>query len=118
MKEILCAISGEFRGCELSAVVGPSGCGKSTMLNILSGYTTSRFTGTIKVNDTIAHQKTIRWKSSYIMQENKLHGFLTVYETMSFAMNLKVGRRLSADQRISKVSGATSYHFNLQRFAF
>lgn len=124
MKEILCAISGEFRGCELTAIVGPSGSGKSTMLNILSGYS-PQFTGTIKVNDSIAHQKTIRWKSSYIMQENKLHGFLTVYETMSFAMNLKVGRRLNADQRRFKVSASShcssliyeDLHFRFMKFS-
>lgn len=37
------------------------------------------------------------------MQENELHKFLTVYETMSFAMNLKVGRRLSVEARSLKV---------------
>lgn len=104
MKEILKDINGEFRGYELSAIVGPSGSGKSTMLNILSGYTTSNFTGAIKVNGNIANQKVIRWKSSYIMQENKLHKFLTVRETMNFAMNLKVGKRLSINQRKNKVS--------------
>lgn len=104
MKQILNEINGEFRACELSAVVGPSGSGKSTLLNILSGYISHNITGIIKVNQNVVSQKTIRLKSSYIMQENKLHEFLTVYETMSFAMNLKVGRRKSVDQRKLKVS--------------
>lgn len=103
MKEILKQINGEFRNCELSGIVGPSGSGKSTMLNILSGYTTENISGTIKVNGNIANQKAIRWKSSYIMQENTLHKFLTVGETMRFAMNLKVGRRLSVQMRTHKV---------------
>jgi ATP-binding cassette, subfamily G (WHITE), member 1 len=98
------SINGEFRGYELSAIMGPSGSGKSTMLNILSGFTSKHIGGIIKVNGNIANQKTIRRKSSYIMQENILHRFLTVYETMSFAINLKVGKRLSSDLRKSKVS--------------
>lgn len=103
-KEILRGINGEFRDRELSAIIGPSGSGKSTMLNILSGYTASRVSGVIRVNGTVASQKSIRRKSSYIMQENQLHKYLTVYEMMSFAMNLKVGKRLAADTRKCKVS--------------
>jgi ATP-binding cassette, subfamily G (WHITE), member 1 len=108
VKQILNEINGEFRGCELSAVIGPSGSGKSTLLNILSGYISTNITGTIKVNQNVVSQKTIRLKSSYIMQENKLHEFLTVFETMNFAMNLKVGSRLSVDQRKLKVNFSVS----------
>lgn len=93
VKEIVKEINGEFRSHELSCIIGPSGSGKSTMLNVLSGYTTKNFTGVIKVNGSIANQKAIRWKSSCVFQENKLHDFLTVSETMSFAMNMKVGSR-------------------------
>lgn len=103
MKQILNEINGEFRGCELTGIVGPSGSGKSTLLNILSGYISNNITGTIKVNQNVVSQKTIRLRSSYIMQENKLHEFLTVYETMTFAMNLKVGKRMNVDQRKLKV---------------
>lgn len=103
-KTILRSISGEFRCRELSCIVGPSGSGKSTMLNILSGYTTKNFTGLIKLNGhSLDNQKAIRGKSSYIMQENKLHEFLTVFETMSFAMKLKIGRRMADEVQRSKV---------------
>lgn len=115
VKQILNEISGEFRGCELSAVIGASGSGKSTLLNILSGYISSNITtGTIKVNQNVVSQKTIRLKSSYIMQENKLHEFLTVFETMNFAMNLKVGSRLSVDRRKQKVN----FSLDLKEFSF
>lgn len=103
-KQILRGINGEFRDRELSAIIGPSGSGKSTMLNILSGYISSSVSGVIRVNGNVASQKSIRRKSSYIMQENQLHKYLTVYETMNFAMNLKVGQRLAADTRKCKVS--------------
>lgn len=100
-KEILKGINGEFRCCELSAIIGPSGSGKSSTLNLLSGYTSASFT--VKVNQKVASQKTIRFKSSYIMQEYNLHKFLTVHEMMTFAINLKVGKRLNNDRRQSKV---------------
>lgn len=102
IKQILRGVNGEFRGCELTGIIGPSGSGKSTMLNILSGFFPST-ESTIKVNQNVVTQKTIRFKSSYIMQEYDLHKFLTVRETMNFAMNLKVGKRLSIDQRRLKV---------------
>lgn len=105
-KAILRNINGEFRGCELSGIIGPSGCGKSTMLNILSGFISKNVEGIIKVNENIANQKTIRRKSSYIMQENELHKYLTVSETMTFAINLKVGKKLSVDLRKGKVRSA------------
>lgn len=127
MKQILNEINGEFRGYELTAIVGPSGSGKSTLLNILSGYISTNITGTIKVNQNVVSQKAIRLQSSYILQENKLHDFLTVYETMNFAMNLKVGSRMNVEQRKLKVSfliqfrtrsllNETNLNFRLIRF--
>jgi ABC-type multidrug transport system ATPase subunit len=103
VKQILHEISGEFRSYELSGIIGPSGSGKSSLLNILSGYISNNISGNLKVNQNVVSQKTIRLKSSYIMQENKLHEFLTVYETMSFAMNLKVGKRMSNESKSWKV---------------
>lgn len=106
MKTILRSINGDFRAGELSCIIGPSGSGKTSLLNGLSGYTTKNFTGDIKVNgsnDMAANQKAIRWKSSYIMQENKLHEYLTVFETMNFAMKLKIGRRMNDEVQRSKV---------------
>lgn len=49
-KEVLKNVSGEFRACELSAVVGQSGSGKTTLLNILSGYTGKNVPGCVKIN--------------------------------------------------------------------
>lgn len=101
--DILKNINGDFRSRELSGIIGPSGSGKSTMLNILSGFTSKNVGGIIKVNENVANQKTIRRKSSYIMQENELHKYLTVKETITFAINLKVGKRLSVESRNAKV---------------
>lgn len=88
-------ISGEFKSCELTAVVGPSGSGKSSLLNILSGYIAKNISGSIEVNETC--------KRSYIMQEENLHKLLTVMESMTFSINLKTGSRLSPIEKKRKV---------------
>lgn len=86
-------ISGEFRACELTAVMGPSGCGKSSLLNILSGFVTT--SGDHEVSET--HKK------SYIMQEESLHVLLTVNESMMFSIHLKTGSRKKLDDKKAKV---------------
>ncbi|CRL06230.1 CLUMA_CG019054, isoform A [Clunio marinus] len=102
-KEILKGINGEFRGCELSAIMGPSGCGKSTLLNVLSGYSTSNVRGSIRVNGKPRDFNLFRKQSSYIMQEQNLHALLTLRETMLFSIRLKTGNSLKKEQREKKV---------------
>lgn len=82
-------MSGEFRGCELSAVLGQSGSGKTSLLNILSGYTTKNVSGSIRINGSENEQK-IRKRSKYIRQNYALHHFITVREAMNFAANFKL----------------------------
>jgi ATP-binding cassette, subfamily G (WHITE), member 1 len=103
-KQILKEISGEFRGCELTAIVGPSGSGKSTLLNILSGYTTQNVRGSIRVNGEKRNEEKFRKRSTFIMQEENLYGLLTLRETMKFAVRLKMGMRGSAiDNKIMTI---------------
>lgn len=87
--EILKGISGEFRGCELSAVLGQSGSGKSSLLNVLSGFVKKRVTGNVKINGESDMQE-IRRRSKYIMQDYKLHSFITVQEAMQFSANFQL----------------------------
>lgn len=88
-KEILRDVHGEFRGCELTAVLGQSGSGKTSLLNILSGYTTKNVSGAVRLNgrDDV---REIRDRSKFIMQNYTLHDFITVKEAMTFAANLKL----------------------------
>jgi ATP-binding cassette, subfamily G (WHITE), member 1 len=88
-KQVLKGIHGEFHSYELSAILGPSGSGKSSLLNALSGFKRGNVSGTIKINDSPVSHKVIRTISSYIMQENQIQRFLTVYETMMFATRFK-----------------------------
>ncbi|XP_050541248.1 ATP-binding cassette sub-family G member 4-like [Daktulosphaira vitifoliae] len=88
-KVILNAISGKFLENQLCAIIGSSGCGKTTLLNILSGYRRTGFTGAVMANNKPRVLRKFKKKSCYIMQDNSLHGQLTVRETMEFAIKLK-----------------------------
>jgi ATP-binding cassette, subfamily G (WHITE), member 1 len=89
-------VSGEFLFNELSAIVGVSAGGKSSLLDVLSGFRYKNVTGSIQINESEISTRLVRKVSSYIMQENNLHGFLTVKETMMFAENFK--RRKSCER--------------------
>ena len=102
-KHVLKGISGEFRGCELSAVIGPSGCGKSSLLNILSGFVRSNVYGSIKLNGKERNDDSFRKQSTFIMQEENLHSLLTIRESMTFAVKLKTGKSLNNDQQAAKI---------------
>lgn len=111
--QVLKSISGVFKPCEISAVMGPSGSGKSTLLNILSGYiaNTRNISGDIEVNHTR--------KRSYILQEENLHGLLTVDESMMFSINVKTGfQRKIAEKKKKVKSVLDNLGLNYQKNAF
>lgn len=93
-------------------IEGPSGSGKSSLLDILSGYNSSRsIRGAIKINGTLRDQKQFRHMSSYIMQDHLLHPLLTVHEAMKFSVNLKIGKEMSNEEKTKRVrSNYFSYH--------
>ena len=99
-KQILNCVSGEFRFGELSAVIGASGSGKSSLLNVLSGYKHVNVSGSIKINKNQVSSNIVRKLSSYVMQDNKLHEYLTVYETVTFAAHFKMRESASQEKKI------------------
>ncbi|XP_070503548.1 ATP-binding cassette sub-family G member 1-like [Chironomus tepperi] len=102
-KTILNSISGEFHGNELTAIIGLSGSGKSSLLDCLSGFRQNNVTGTITYNDNIISTRSIKQVSSYFMQEQMLHLYLTVNELMNFAINIKCRQKLNKEEKKTKI---------------
>ena len=65
---------------EFISIIGSSGCGKSTLLNIISGLDKD-YTGSIRFKDSV--------KTSYMLQEDALLPWLSVYENAILGLKLE-----------------------------
>ena len=76
-------------------VLGAPGCGKSTLLKMIAGLlpTSSKanLTGSVTVNGVESTDPSLVWTNivAYIDQIDRLHGYLTVKETMDFAWDCR-----------------------------
>lgn len=89
---------------ELLVIVGPSGSGKTTLLNALALRTPTGciIEGHIKYNGRIQSSRRIRSIVNYVMARDVLLCYLTVYETLTSAAELKLPH-LSATERLARV---------------
>lgn len=98
-KEILKGCSGCFEAGNLIAVMGPSGAGKSSLLNILAGQKPSFTSGEILINKSPVDFKKFKKISAYIMQDDLLHKYLTVQESMMTSANLRMIEETASEKR-------------------
>ncbi|CAM8979031.1 unnamed protein product [Rhodiola kirilowii] len=87
------------KGC-VTAVMGPSGAGKSTFLDGLAGRIASgSLKGMVSLDGKEISPSMIKRTSAYIMQDDRLFPMLTVYETLMFAADFRLGDVSTADKR-------------------
>jgi ABC-type multidrug transport system ATPase subunit len=106
------------------------GCGKSTLLKMIAGLlpTSSKSTisGSVTVNGVESTDPSLVWSNivAYVDQIDRLHGYLTVKETMQFAWDCRSGgthrsprlnKELSAEevQRLTKELDEEGWLVNL-----
>lgn len=65
---------------------------------------TSNIEGSVTMNGTERNLSTFRKLSAYIMQDNQLHGNLTVQEAMTVATNLKLSKKFTKPEKNSMVN--------------
>lgn len=89
-KLILEGCSGFCSPGTLTAIMGPSGSGKTSLLDLLAGRARQapEHGSIIEVNGVPIWKETTPLKVGYVLQEDVLHQYLTVYETLSFTADL------------------------------
>uniref|UniRef100_K3XPG2 ABC transporter G family member STR2 n=1 Tax=Setaria italica TaxID=4555 RepID=K3XPG2_SETIT len=102
------------KGC-VTAVMGPSGAGKSTFLDALAGRIAS-LDGRVALDGVEMSPSLIKRSSAYVMQDDRLFPMLTVFETLMFAADFRLGSSVSASDKKLRVEnlieqlGLTSTH--------
>ncbi|MEK3723549.1 ABC transporter ATP-binding protein [Paenibacillus sp. FSL H8-0034] len=81
---------------EFVSLIGPSGCGKTTLLSLVSGLIKPT-AGTVYVTGEPVSQPTS--KVGYMLQQDYLFPWRTIYENASIGLEL-MGRNTAADKEI------------------
>src|SRR5882757_2208887 len=89
---------------EFVVFVGPSGCGKSTLLRIIAGLepitSGDVLIGDKRVNDLPAAQRNI----AMVFQDYALYPHMTVYDNMSFALELRGMSKTEIDAKVRRAA--------------
>lgn len=99
--DLLHRITGYAPKGYITAVMGPSGAGKSTFLDALAGrIATGSLRGRVSLDGVEVSPSLIQRTSAYIMQEDRLFPMLTVYETLMFAADFRLGQISMAEKKL------------------
>lgn len=88
------------------AIMGQSGSGKTTLLSALAKRISSTdmlIEGSLQINNHSYTNNDLKNFSGYVMQEDVLHSYLTVYETLQYAAELRMIRNTSKDVQLTKI---------------
>jgi len=88
------------------AIMGQSGSGKTTFLSALAkriSHTDMLVEGLIHINNRQYSNNDLKNFSGYVMQEDVLHSYLTVYETLQYAAELRMMRNTTKDIQLAKI---------------
>jgi ATP-binding cassette subfamily G (WHITE) protein 2 len=105
VKILLNDISGSITG-GFWAIMGASGGGKTTLLSTLSLRLDTNYmdiTGEIRLNGREYSRQMLKTMSAYVMQDDLLHAELTVWETLSYAAQLRMGSSTTREQRTQRI---------------
>lgn len=103
-KQILKGVSGRAHGGQVIAILGGSGAGKTTLLNSIAGrIPTGTLTGQILLNGQKRERSTWKKTVGYVEQEDLLYNDLTVFESLSYAAQLRLPNELfTREQKIKR----------------
>lgn len=102
--DLLHEVSGVAPKAAITAVMGPSGAGKSTFLDALAGrIAIGSLGGIIKLDGQRVSPSLIKRASAYVMQDDQLFPMLTVWETLMFAAEVRLGNKVSRDEKRMRV---------------
>jgi ABC-type multidrug transport system ATPase subunit len=104
-KHILRDISGRLQAPAMVAVLGPSGGGKTTFIRTVSGHadhSVYNIRGSVVVDDQPLTPKLAR-EFGYVLQHEKLHPNLTVWEALMFSALLGLPRTLTYQEKKQRV---------------
>lgn len=88
------------------AIMGSSGSGKTTLLSTLSRRLDTAFMsieGDIRLNGKEYTTHILKEMSAYVMQDDLVHADLTVMETISYAAQLRLPRKMNKKDREDRV---------------
>ena len=88
------------------AIMEQSGSGKNTFLSALAKRISlyeMKIEGSIYINNNKYVNKDLKNFSGYVMQDDILHSYLTVYETLTYNAELKMKYNASKEDKISKI---------------
>jgi multiple sugar transport system ATP-binding protein len=90
---------------EFVTLLGPSGCGKSTTLACIAGLEDPS-SGEILFNDQVVNDLSPRNRDiAMVFQDYALYPHMSVYENMTFGLNLRKVPKKEADAIVQRVAG-------------